>query len=204
MGISFLWVLILGIGIIFFPESPRYDYRYGRTAEARRTMSKLYGVSENHIEIVREIDEIQEKLDAENVHKNQKWYEMFTAPRMTYRILLGVSLQALQQLTGANYFFYYGTVIFQATGINNSFVTQMILGGVNFGTTFLGLYVIEHFGRRKSLIFGAAWMFVCFMVFASVGHFSLNRDDPQSTEKSGTAMIVFACLFILGFASTWG
>ena len=80
----------------------------------------------------------------------------------------------------------------------------MILGGVNFGTTFLGLYVIEHFGRRKSLIFGAAWMFVCFMIFASVGHFSLNRDDPQSTEKSGTAMIVFACLFILGFASTWG
>ena len=43
----------------------------------------------------------------------------------------------------------------------------MILGGVNFGTTFLGLYVVEHFGRRKSLMFGAAWMFVCFMVFAS-------------------------------------
>jgi SP family sugar:H+ symporter-like MFS transporter len=37
----------------------------------------------------------------------------------------------------------YGTVIFKATGINNSFVTQMILGGVNFGTTFLGLYVVD-------------------------------------------------------------
>jgi MFS transporter, SP family, sugar:H+ symporter len=63
---------------------------------------------------------------------------------------------------------------------------------------------VEHYGRRKSLIYGAAWMFVCFMIFASVGHFSLNRNDPQATEKSGTAMIVFACLFILGFASTWG
>jgi SP family sugar:H+ symporter-like MFS transporter len=80
----------------------------------------------------------------------------------------------------------------------------MILGGVNFGTTFLGLYVVEHFGRRKSLIFGASWMFVCFMVFASVGHFSLDRKNPQSTPQAGTAMIVFACLFILGFASTWG
>lgn len=80
----------------------------------------------------------------------------------------------------------------------------MILGGVNFGTTFIGLYVVEHFGRRKSLIFGAFWMFVCFMIFASVGHFSLNRDDPQATPQSGTAMIVFACLFILGFATTWG
>jgi hypothetical protein len=30
----------------------------------------------------------------------------------------------------ANYFFYYGTVVFRGTGINNSFVTQMILVGV--------------------------------------------------------------------------
>ena len=43
-----------------------------------------------------------------------------------------------------------------------------------------------------------------FMIFASVGHFSLDRNNPQATPHSGTAMIVFACLFILGFASTWG
>lgn len=42
------------------------------------------------------------------------------------------------------------------------------------------------------------------MIFASVGHFSLDRNNPQATPHSGTAMIVFACLFILGFASTWG
>lgn len=43
-----------------------------------------------------------------------------------------------------------------------------------------------------------------FMVFASVGHFSLDRNNPQATPHAGTAMIVFACLFILGFAATWG
>jgi SP family sugar:H+ symporter-like MFS transporter len=160
MGISFLWVLILGVGIIFFPESPRYDYRHGRIEQASRTMAKLYGVPENHKVVVEELAEIREKHQEELSHKDQKWYELFTAPRMAYRISIGVALQALQQLTGANYFFYYGTVIFKSTGINNSYVTQMILGGVNFGTTFLGLYVVEHFGRRKSLIFGAAWMFV--------------------------------------------
>jgi SP family sugar:H+ symporter-like MFS transporter len=160
MGISFLWVLILGIGIIFFPESPRYDYRHGRIDIAAKTMSKLYGVPENHRVVVEELAEIKEKHEEELRHKDQKWWEMFTAPRMAYRISLGVVLQALQQLTGANYFFYYGTIIFKSTGINNSYVTQMILGGVNFGTTFLGLYAIEHFGRRKSLIFGACWMFV--------------------------------------------
>jgi hypothetical protein len=39
------------------------------------------------------------------------------------------------------------------------------------------------------------------MVFASVVHFLLNRDDPQATPCSDKAMIAFACLFILGFAT---
>lgn len=95
-------------------------------------------------------------------------------------------------------------MIFNGAGISNTYVTQMILGGVNFGTTFGGLYVIEHFGRRKSLMTGGIWMFCCFMIFASVGHFSLDKDVPQNTPAAGTAMVVFACLFITGFAMTWG
>jgi len=129
---------------------------------------------------------------------------MFSAPRMGYRILLGVVLQMFQQLTGANYFFYYGTVVFQATGIQNSFVTQMILNGINFGVTPIGIYLVEAAGRRVSLILGSVWMFVMFLIFASCGHFSLDRVDPQKTNSTGTAMIVIACLFILGFATTWG
>ncbi|KAJ5818267.1 hypothetical protein N7474_003858 [Penicillium riverlandense] len=206
LGITFFWANLLGLGIIFFPESPRYDYRHGRIERAKSTMSKLYGVSEHHRVIVHEVLEIEEQLEAEKGTRGgiYGWVEMFQAPRMPYRIALGVVLQMLQQLTGANYFFYYGTVIFKGAGINNSYVTQMILGGVNFGTTFGGLYIIEHFGRRKSLICGGIWMFICFMVFASVGHFSLDVQNPQRTPGAGKALVVFACLFITGFAMTWG
>lgn len=69
----------------------------------------------------------------------------------------------------------------------------MILGAVNFAFTFPGLYVIEKAGRRGALMWGASWMFMCFMVFSSVGHFSLDQADPTSTPKAGAAMIVFAC-----------
>lgn len=97
-----------------------------------------------------------------------------------------------------------GTTIFVSTGLTNSFETQIILGTVNVVCTFPGLYFVERFGRRNSLIAGGLWMFMCFMIFASVGHFSLNQTDPQATPSAGKAMIVFACFFIAAFASTWG
>lgn len=80
----------------------------------------------------------------------------------------------------------------------------MILGGVNFGMTIPGLYVVEKFGRRSSLMVGGLWMFMCFMVFASLGHFALTNDDGTSNQGIGYAMIIFACLFIAGYAMTWG
>lgn len=204
MGITYLWAIILGVGMAFFPESPRYDYRHNKVDAAMTNLAKIYGVPRNHRALKIEFEEIKEKYEEEVRNGKVGWVKFFKAPTMWKRVIVGVSLQALQQLTGANYFFYYGTVVFKGAGIQNSYVTQMILGGVNFGSTFLGLYLIEHYGRRRSLIAGALWMFVCFMVFASVGHFSLNRDHPEQTKSAGVAMVVFACLFILGFASTWG
>ncbi|EED13885.1 MFS monosaccharide transporter, putative [Talaromyces stipitatus ATCC 10500] len=203
MGITYLWTIILGGGIAFFPESPRYDYRHGKVDKAVTNLAKIYGIPENHRALAQEFEEIKQKYEEEKSHGEITWWMMLNAPRMKYRIAIGMLLQALQQLTGANYFFYYGTTIFQGAGIQNSYVTQMILGGVNFGTTFLGLYNIQHFGRRKSLIAGALWMFVCFMIFASIGHFSLDRQTPENTPGAGKAMVCFACFFILGYASTW-
>ncbi len=49
----------------------------------------------------------------------------------------------------------------------------MILGAINFGRTFFGLYVVERFGRRNSLIIGGIGMTVSFLIFASIGALSL-------------------------------
>jgi SP family sugar:H+ symporter-like MFS transporter len=94
------------IGILFLRESPRWDYRNGKITQAKTTIAKSYGVPENHREVIRETREIREKLEAEQAGGGKhKFYEVFTGPRMSYRLFLGVSLQALQQLTGANFFF---------------------------------------------------------------------------------------------------
>ena len=105
-----------------------------------------------------------------------------------------MTLQSFQQLTGANYFFYYGASIFQSVGLSNSFVTQIILGGVNVAFTFPGLFFVEHFGRRKPLIFGGIWQCGWLIVFAAVG----SQLDPN-TRRVGAILITSACMFIAGY-----
>ncbi|KID83679.1 hexose transporter [Metarhizium guizhouense ARSEF 977] len=206
IGLGWVWTLVLGLGILAFPETPRFDFRHGRADRAADTICKVYGAGPNHWAVHTQLEEIEAKLRAEDTVKLgpvREFAAMFAAPKMARRIALGVALQMFQQLTGANYFFYYGTTIFRSVQIN-SFVTQIILNTINFLVTFIGLYIVEHFGRRKSLMAGSAWMFACFIVFATVGHFRFDREDPQRTPAEGIVLIVFACLFILGFATTWG
>lgn len=114
IAIGWIWTLILGVGIWFFPETPRFVYRRGHVEDAKRTLMRVYGAPENHISIYSQMEELESKFRAEQMTQQQgairEAVNMFKAPRMTYRILLGVMLQMFQQLTGANYFFYYGTV----------------------------------------------------------------------------------------------
>jgi SP family sugar:H+ symporter-like MFS transporter len=46
--------------------------------------------------------EMEEKFQAEQEGGDHPWYEVFTGPRMLYRVILGMTILALQQLTGAN------------------------------------------------------------------------------------------------------
>ncbi|KXJ87015.1 general substrate transporter [Microdochium bolleyi] len=203
-GLGFMWSLILGVGILFLPESPRFAYRQGREDEARNTIARLAGVEPNDRSVQDQITQIRVKLDEEKNLEKASWFEIFTGPRMFYRTVLGIVLQAGQQLTGANFFFYFGTTIFASVGLDNSYVTQIILGSVNVVCTFAGLYVVQKFGRRNSLIFGAAWIMVCFLIYAFVGMFALDHINPKNTPEAGSALIVFSCLAIASFAATWG
>ncbi|KAJ8606795.1 hypothetical protein MRB53_040721 [Persea americana] len=198
VGISFVWPVLMAVGICFLPESPRWDFRHGNTERARQTIAWVHGVSENHKEVVREMREIQEKLDAENAGGGKHpWYEVFTGPRMAYRTLLGMTLQMLQQLTGANFFFYF--VSFEAASVLCSLTK---LRALQFSkSTFVGLWVVQNVGRRRALITGSIWMFVCFMIYASVGHFLLQQG--KHTQAAGYVLIIFTALFIFGYAITW-
>ncbi|TFK67311.1 general substrate transporter [Pluteus cervinus] len=203
VGIGFLWPVLLSVGILFMPESPRWLAAHHRNKEAQHSLARSAGVpidqEETDVYVQNELDEIVKSVQSQN-QTRATWTDCFRPPRkILYRTCLGITLQSFQQLTGANYFFYYGATIFSSVGISDPFITQIILGVVNFVCTFGGLYVMERFGRRIPLILGGVWQAIWLFVFASAGTAKVPQDNPNI----GKLMIVSACLFILGFATTW-
>ena len=193
---------------VFVPESPRYLIEVGKDEEAKRSLSKSNKVSVDDPALLVEYDTIKAGIELEKLAGNASWSELLsTKTKVFQRVLMGVMIQSLQQLTGDNYFFYYGTTIFKSVGLKDSFQTSIIIGVVNFFSSFIAVYTIERFGRRTCLLWGAASMLCCFTVFASVGVTKLwpqgSSHQDITSQGAGNCMIVFTMFFIFSFATTW-
>lgn len=206
LGLSFAWALFMIFGMTFTPESPRFLVEIENFEEAKISLAKANSVDVNSEFVASELEKIIAGVEAEKAAGTASWSELITGkPKIFYRLFIGIMLQSLQQLTGNNYFFYYGTSIFKSVGLSDSFETSIVLGIVNFGSTFLALYVIDHFGRRKTLLTGSAGMSVCLLIFACIGVKSLYKDGygSEANKPAGDAMIFLSCFFIFFFAITW-
>ncbi|CAI6725194.1 ATV_collapsed_G0025480.mRNA.1.CDS.1 [Saccharomyces cerevisiae] len=208
LGLCFAWATFMVTGMMFVPESPRYLIEVGKDEEAKRSLSKSNKVSVDDPALLVEYDTIKAGIELEKLAGNASWSELLsTKTKVFQRVLMGVMLQSLQQLTGDNYFFYYGTTIFKSVGLKDSFQTSIIIGVVNFFSSFIAVYTIERFGRRTCLLWGVASMLCCFAVFASVGVTKLwpqgSSHQDITSQGAGNCMILFTMFFIFSFATTW-
>ncbi|CCC71670.1 hypothetical protein NCAS_0H03600 [Naumovozyma castellii] len=207
LGLSFAWALFMIAGMSFVPESPRYLLEIGKVEEAKRSVGTSNKLSADDPAVQCEVDLILANIEAERLAGSASWPELFsTKGKYVQRLLMCCVLQSLQQLTGINYFFYYGSTVFQAASLKDPYETAIVFGIVNFASTFVAFYVVDKFGRRKCLMWGAAAMVCCFVVYASVGVKRLypeGRKHKEITSKgAGDCMIVFSCFFIFSFACT--
>ena len=207
IGLCFLWALLLMIGIAFVPESARYLVQKDRIEDARKTLSILNKVPGDDVLLQRELDIIVSAIESEKLAGKGTFKDLLsTKTKIFQRMVMGIMLQTLQQLTGANYFLYYGTIVFSAVGLKDSYETSLITGFMNFGSTFVALFVIHRFGRRHVLISGAALMAVCMVIYATIGVKKLTVQAQQSgdTPKSyGNVMIAFTCISIFLYSISW-
>ncbi|CCD43169.1 hypothetical protein ACHAPC_000837 [Botrytis cinerea] len=208
IAVQFLWAIILVIGLLFLPETPRYLIKCGNHPKAAQSLAKLRRLPHDDPYIIEELAEIQANHDYElRLGKSSSYLDCFRGG-MAKRLATGCLLQALQQLTGVNFIFYYGTQYFKNSGISNAFVIQMITSAVNVSSTLPGLYGIEKFGRRPLLLWGAVGMCISQLLVAVLGTVTTGQNPDGSVFAKNLAgqkaSIAFICIYIFFFASTWG
>ena len=196
VAVQFAWAIVLIGGMLLLPETPRFNIKRGRPEQAAKSLSRLRRLDVDHPALVEELAEIQANHDYELQLGSASYLDCFKG-NLGKRLATGCLLQGLQQLTGVNFIFYYGTSFFTARGLAAPFITTVITDVVNVCSTVPGLYGIEKFGRRPLLFWGAIGMLVCQFIVAGVG-------STLNTDAANKAFVAFICIYIFFFASTWG
>ncbi|KAF2009862.1 general substrate transporter [Aaosphaeria arxii CBS 175.79] len=198
IAVQFAWAIILFVGCIFLPETPRFHIKKGRHEAAAKSLSVLRRLDVDHPALLEELSEINANHEYELSLGKASYLDCFRG-NLGKRLFTGCALQALQQLTGVNFIFYYGTSFFQNSGIKNPFIISMITSAINVASTFPGLYLVEKWGRRNLLLFGAIGMAVCQFIVAITG--TVVGVENMAAQQ---ALIAFVCIYIFFFASSWG
>lgn len=165
---SALPALILSLGILLMPESPRWLCSVGRHADAVKSLRTL----RNNESIDAELNDIELTLAQEP--KKGSWLLLFNKPLLPV-LLLGTMLFCLQQLSGINVVIYFAPEIFKSLGLDSAtgqLLATLGIGMVNLLVTILAIMYVDTLGRRKLLLFGFAG--TCLSLVA-LSLFSLNH-----------------------------
>ncbi|KAF4923128.1 Major facilitator-type transporter ecdD [Colletotrichum viniferum] len=207
IAVQFAWSIILFAGMLVLPETPRFLIRKGRMERAANALSRLRRLPETDPAIADELAEIKANHDFESSVGSASYLDCFKPPVLK-RQFTGMALQALQQLTGINFIFYYGTQYFQNSGFSNGFVIGMITSSINVVSTIPGMYAVDRWGRRPLLLWGAIGMCISQFLVAMLGTLTTSQDDAGNiivlNLPAQKAAIAFVCIYIFFFASTWG
>ena len=130
IAVQFAWGIIMIVGMLILPETPRYHIKTGKNEQAAKSLSRLRRLDVDHPALVEELSEIQANHEYEMSLGKATYIDCFKGT-LGKRLATGCLLQSLQQLTGVNFIFYYGTSFFTNSGISNSFIVSVITNVVN-------------------------------------------------------------------------
>lgn len=195
LGLAAVPALILYLGVLRLPESPRFLIKLNKLAEARMVLSFIRSKKED---IDSEVEQIQETVKAERMTNQKASWGALLNSKHRYLVIAGVGVAAFQQFQGANAIFYYIPLIVQkATGhAASSLLMWPIIQGVLLVLGSLVFLVIaDKFNRRTLLTIGGTIMGLSFILPAI-----LNVIIPNANPMM---IVAFLCVYVAFYSFTW-
>ena len=185
--------ILLFVGMLVSPETPRWYASKGRWEEARRTLDSIKGA-----DTARELAIIH---DAIVIDSSQGTLKELFAPRIRMALVVGVGLAALQQFVGINTVIYYAPIIFRSAGVasaNAAILATSVVGVVNVLSTLIALMFVDRLGRRVLLISGCIGMIIGLVILGLVFF-------VPSLHAAGAGFTLAALIiYIISFAFSMG
>jgi sugar porter (SP) family MFS transporter len=198
LGLAAVPSVVLLVGMLFMPETPRYLVHTGDEESAHAVLEDLPGDErpEERIEEIREVDSEEEG----QVGLAALWRAKWVRPAL----LVATGLAVFQQLVGINTIIYYAPTTLTNVGFakTSAIYANLIIGVINVALTVVAIKLIDRIGRRPMLFAGVVGMVSSLLVLG----ISLAALPTPHNPGDPAAIITLVCLttFIAAFAATWG
>lgn len=198
LGLAGVPAIFLAVGSSLLPESPNSLIERNKHAEGRAILEKLRNS--------KDVDAEYEDICTAAFAASQVKHPFRTILQRRYRpqLVLALAIPIFQQLTGINAIVFYAPQLFSSLGSGNegALLTTVIIGAVNVVSTLVSIVMVDRAGRKILFIEGGIQMTVAQVTVAGVlgAKFASGVLDNPST----IAVIVLICIFVAGFAWSWG
>ena len=186
--------IILFLGVLRLPESPRFLVRHGKIEEARQVLGFI---REKH-EVDAELRDIQETAQEESAAAANTSFSTLLSDKYRYLVTAGVGVAAFQQFQGANAIFYYiPLIVEQATGqaASSQLMWPIIQGILLVLGSLVFLAVADRFNRRTLLTLGGTVMGLSFILPAVINSIVPDTDPMM--------IVGFLCVYVAFYSFTW-
>ncbi|KAJ5124207.1 Major facilitator superfamily domain general substrate transporter [Penicillium bovifimosum] len=218
LALQIVPAVILGIGMLFFPDSPRWLLMKERDDESLNALSRLRRQSRDSPVLLNEYLEIKASIMLENSFArdnfpNLSGYKLHATQYMSLltnwahfkRLSIGCIVMFFQQFMGCNAMIYYAPTIFAQLGLDGnttSLLATGVYGIVNCLSTLPALFFIDKVGRRPLLMAGATGTCISLVIVGGIlGGYGSSLVGNVSAGWAGIAFIyIYDINFSYSFA----